>query len=166
MNLSEGDTFRDLFRISQGTWGRPNFTIGDLSACVQVHLRGSGLSNREYGLLGVCSDRSQWVLLPRLHWVILIRYLCRVAAGEHSRTTIKTPNGLKNVPNYALIQGIFVGCVATFIVILAILGSENHGSYFEREAKQRFKWAPRRERSTFSRGRKPGEYKAWRCRAQ
>ena len=46
MNLSEGDTFRDSFRISQGTGGCPNFAIGDLSACVQVHLRGSGLSNR------------------------------------------------------------------------------------------------------------------------
>lgn len=72
------------------------------------------------------------MFLPLLCWVILIHHLCRVAAGEHSRTTIKTPNGLKNVPNYALIQGIFVGCVATFIVILAILGSENHGSHFER----------------------------------
>ena len=43
-----------------------------------------------------------------------------------------TPNGPKDVPNYALIQGIFVGCVTAFTILLAILGPENHGSHFER----------------------------------
>ena len=36
------------------------------------------------------------------------------------------------MPNYALIQGIFIGCVAAYIIVLALVGPENHGSHFER----------------------------------
>ena len=36
------------------------------------------------------------------------------------------------MPNYALIQGIFIGCVAAYVIVLALLGPENHGSHFER----------------------------------
>lgn len=36
------------------------------------------------------------------------------------------------MPNYALIQGIFIGCVATYILVLALIGPERHGSHFER----------------------------------
>ena len=43
-----------------------------------------------------------------------------------------TPEGPTKVPNYARIQGIFVGCVAAFLFVLTILGPENHGSHFER----------------------------------
>ena len=42
------------------------------------------------------------------------------------------PDGPKNVPNYGFVQGIFVGCVAACVIILALLGPENHGSHFER----------------------------------
>lgn len=58
--------------------------------------------------------------------------LWRLAAGEHSRTTIQGPSGPQDVPNYALIQGIFIGSVAAYILILALIGPENHGSHFER----------------------------------
>ena len=58
--------------------------------------------------------------------------LVHVAGGEHLRTTIQGPNGPENVPNYALIQGIFIGCVAVYIIILALVGPESHGSHFER----------------------------------
>ena len=54
------------------------------------------------------------------------------AVGQHARTTIETANGIQNVPNYALIQGIFIGCVSAYLIVLALVGPENHGSHFER----------------------------------
>ncbi|KAF8523993.1 MFS general substrate transporter [Gautieria morchelliformis] len=47
--------------------------------------------------------------------------------GQNLRTTV---NG-RNVPDYAKVQGILMGVVAAFIVIVVILGPENHGSHFE-----------------------------------
>jgi len=52
--------------------------------------------------------------------------------GEHFRTTIPGPNGPKDVPNYALVQGIFIGVVAAYVITLALVGPENHGRHFER----------------------------------
>jgi len=54
------------------------------------------------------------------------------AGGEHSRTTIQGPDGPKDVPNYALIQAIFIGSVAAYIIVLALIGPERHGSHFEK----------------------------------
>ena len=36
------------------------------------------------------------------------------------------------MPDYALIQGIFIGCVSVYVIVLALIGPENHGSHFER----------------------------------
>lgn len=36
------------------------------------------------------------------------------------------------MPDYALIQGVFIGCVSAYVVVLALIGPENHGSHFER----------------------------------
>lgn len=36
------------------------------------------------------------------------------------------------MPNYALIQGIFIGTVAAYVIVLTLIGPENHGSHFER----------------------------------
>lgn len=44
------------------------------------------------------------------------------------RTTI---NG-KDVPDYATVQGILIGVVAAFVVVVTIIGPENHGSHFEK----------------------------------
>ena len=63
---------------------------------------------------------------------MFIRILCGLAVGQHARTTIKTADGVKDVPNYALIQGVFIGCVSVYIIVLALIGPENHGSHFER----------------------------------
>ena len=65
-------------------------------------------------------------------WVSLAHTIRRIAAGEHARTTVKTPNGPKDVPDYALVQGIFIGCVAAYVIVLTLIGPENHGSHFER----------------------------------
>jgi SHS family lactate transporter-like MFS transporter len=71
-------------------------------------------------------------LLPFDDLVILTYPFRSTAGGEHLRTTIQTASGPKDVPNYALIQGIFIGCVAFYVIILTLLGPENHGSHFER----------------------------------
>lgn len=63
---------------------------------------------------------------------IVFIHLQPLAAGEHSCTTIQGPNGTQGVPNYALTQGIFIGCVAAYIPVLALIGPENHGRHFER----------------------------------
>jgi len=52
--------------------------------------------------------------------------------GEHSRTTIQGPKGPEDVPNYALVQGVLIGTAAAYVVVLALVGPENHGSHFER----------------------------------
>ena len=36
------------------------------------------------------------------------------------------------MPDYALIQGIFIGCVSAYVIVLALIGPENHGSHFEK----------------------------------
>jgi SHS family lactate transporter-like MFS transporter len=48
------------------------------------------------------------------------------------RTTVQTPSGPKDVPDYAFIQGIFIGVVSAYIIVLALIGPENHGSHFEK----------------------------------
>ena len=65
-------------------------------------------------------------------WIVLAHSARFVAGGEHSRTTIQTPNGPEDVPNYALVQGIFIGVIVAYLVVLALIGPENHGSHFER----------------------------------
>jgi len=45
---------------------------------------------------------------------------------------IPGPNGPVDVPNYALVQGVFIGVVAAYVIVLALFGPENHGSHFER----------------------------------
>jgi SHS family lactate transporter-like MFS transporter len=35
------------------------------------------------------------------------------------------------VPDYATVQGILIGVVATFVIFITITGPENHGSQFE-----------------------------------
>jgi len=54
------------------------------------------------------------------------------AGGEHSRTTIQGQDGPKDVPNYALIQAIFIGSVSAYVIVLALIGPEKHGSHFEK----------------------------------
>ena len=44
------------------------------------------------------------------------------AGGEHLRTKIPGKEG--DVPDYARVQGIFIGVVAVFLLIVTILGPE------------------------------------------
>ena len=64
--------------------------------------------------------------------VLIISAFRFVVGGEHQRTTIQGPDGPEDVPNYAFVQGIFIGCVAAYVIVLALIGPENHGSHFER----------------------------------
>ncbi|RXW24369.1 hypothetical protein EST38_g1483 [Candolleomyces aberdarensis] len=57
--------------------------------------------------------------------------------GENLRTTI-IKNGVPTVvPDYATVQGIFIGVIAAFVIFITIIGPENHGSHFE-QAKTAF----------------------------
>ena len=48
-------------------------------------------------------------------------------AGKHLHTTL---NG-SVVEDLAKVQGILIGTVAIFTIIMVLLGSENHGAHFE-----------------------------------
>jgi len=52
--------------------------------------------------------------------------------GDNLRTTITVNGQPKDVPDYATVQGILIGVVAAFIIIVTILGPENHGFHFEK----------------------------------
>ncbi|KZV66848.1 MFS general substrate transporter [Peniophora sp. CONT] len=52
--------------------------------------------------------------------------------GENLRTTVTVKGVTKDVPDYATVQGILIGVVAAFILIVTILGPEAHGSHFEK----------------------------------
>lgn len=72
-------------------------------------------------------------ILFRLGSIFLISFRSTiVAAGERSTTIIHTSTGPKVVPNYALVQGIFIGIVAAYLLFFVIIGPENHGRHFER----------------------------------
>jgi MFS transporter, SHS family, lactate transporter len=48
--------------------------------------------------------------------------------GDRQKTTV---NG-KVVPNYATVQGIFIGCIAAFLLVVTLFGPEKHGFEFEK----------------------------------
>lgn len=52
--------------------------------------------------------------------------------GEHLRTTIIEKGVPVDVPDYATVQGILIGVVAAFVIVVTIIGPENHGSHFEK----------------------------------
>jgi MFS transporter, SHS family, lactate transporter len=52
--------------------------------------------------------------------------------GEHQRTTIIQKGKPTEVPDYATVQGIFIGIIAAYVILLTILGPENHGAHFEK----------------------------------
>ncbi|KAJ7455595.1 carboxylic acid transporter protein [Mycena galericulata] len=48
--------------------------------------------------------------------------------GNHFKTTV---NGVV-VPDYAKVQGILIGVVAAFLIVVTLIGPENHSSQFEK----------------------------------
>ncbi|KAG1901380.1 carboxylic acid transporter protein [Suillus fuscotomentosus] len=54
------------------------------------------------------------------------------ATGAANLKTTVIKNGVPTQePNYATVQAIFIGVVSAFVVIITIIGPENHGSHFE-----------------------------------
>jgi SHS family lactate transporter-like MFS transporter len=51
--------------------------------------------------------------------------------GEHLKTTITVKGKTTVVPDYAKVQGILIGVVAAYVLVLTILGPEKHGARFE-----------------------------------
>ncbi|KJA24395.1 hypothetical protein HYPSUDRAFT_38838 [Hypholoma sublateritium FD-334 SS-4] len=52
--------------------------------------------------------------------------------GDQLKTTISVNGKPEIVPDYAKVQGILIGVVAAFVLIVTIVGPENHGSHFEK----------------------------------
>lgn len=52
--------------------------------------------------------------------------------GENLRTTLVVDGKPTDVPDYAKVQGILIGCVCAFVAVVTLFGPENHGSHFER----------------------------------
>ncbi|EPQ50135.1 MFS general substrate transporter [Gloeophyllum trabeum ATCC 11539] len=52
--------------------------------------------------------------------------------GDNLRTTIIKNGQPTEVADYATVQGIFIGVVAAFVIVITIIGPENHGSHFEK----------------------------------
>lgn len=53
------------------------------------------------------------------------------AGGNNLRTTIIVDGKKKDVPDYATVQGIFIGVVAAYLIVITIIGPENHAAHFE-----------------------------------
>ncbi|KAG0708454.1 carboxylic acid transporter protein [Suillus ampliporus] len=51
--------------------------------------------------------------------------------GNNLKTTIIKDGVSTVVPDYATVQAIFIGVVAAFVVIITIIGPENHSSHFK-----------------------------------
>ena len=56
--------------------------------------------------------------------------------GENLHTTVTLNGATKQVPDYAIVQGILIGEVAAFILAVTILGPEAHGAHFEKHRWQ------------------------------
>jgi len=52
--------------------------------------------------------------------------------GKHLHTTIVVDGVVTVVQDYATVQGILIGVVAAFLLVVTIIGPENHGSHFEK----------------------------------
>ncbi|KAF9222892.1 carboxylic acid transporter protein [Gyrodon lividus] len=52
--------------------------------------------------------------------------------GNNLRTTIIKDGVPTNVADYATVQGILIGVVAAFVLVVTIVGPENHSSHFEK----------------------------------
>jgi len=52
--------------------------------------------------------------------------------GDNFRTTIFKDGKDTDIPDYATVQGILIGVVAAFVLVVTLVGPENHGSHFEK----------------------------------
>lgn len=51
--------------------------------------------------------------------------------GQRWKTTVVKDGQTTIVPDYAKVQGLFIGIVAAFVVFITVVGPERHGSSFE-----------------------------------
>ena len=60
-------------------------------------------------------------------------HLTPLAGAAHLHTTITGKDGKPTVvSDYATVQGILIGVVAAFVLVITIIGPENIGSHFEK----------------------------------
>jgi SHS family lactate transporter-like MFS transporter len=61
--------------------------------------------------------------------------------GAHLKKTVVRDGKVELIPDYATVQGILLGAIATFVIFITTIGPENHGSNFEQQ-KTAFEGAP------------------------
>lgn len=54
----------------------------------------------------------------------MLTFWSGLAGGNQLRTNIYVDGTLKNVPDYATVQGIFIGTVAAYVLLVTIFGPE------------------------------------------
>ncbi|KAF8261080.1 MFS general substrate transporter, partial [Lactarius quietus] len=53
--------------------------------------------------------------------------------GAHLKKTVVRNGKVEVIPDYATVQGILLGTIATFVIFITTIGPENHGSNFEQQ---------------------------------
>ncbi len=54
------------------------------------------------------------------------------AGGRNIRTTIIVDGVPTDVPDYAKVQGIFIGVIVVAVILIVLIGPEQYGAHFER----------------------------------
>ncbi|SJL17884.1 uncharacterized protein ARMOST_21451 [Armillaria ostoyae] len=80
------------------------------------------------------SPLSMAFLISSVSWYSSASTQTEATGGKHQKTTVTHSDGTKeNVPDYAKVQGILVGYVTVFLIVVTIMGPEKHGSHFEKQ---------------------------------
>jgi len=118
-------------------WILPD-SFGNLSAgafCVQFGVQGAwGVIPIQLAELSPAAFRATFPgLMYQLgNMVASASAQVEAAGGEHFRTKLKG----KDVPDYAKVQGMLLGGIAAFTIIVTFLGPENHSSHFDDHEEQ------------------------------
>jgi len=117
-------------------WIIPN-TFGPLAAgafCIQFGVQGAwGVIPIQLAELSPPAFRATFpgVAYQLGNMVSAASAQIEATAGNNLRTNIVVDGQLKNVPDYATVQGILIGTVAAYVLLVTIFGPEHHSSHFE-----------------------------------
>ncbi|KIK27406.1 hypothetical protein PISMIDRAFT_22082 [Pisolithus microcarpus 441] len=114
---------RALFGIAMGgIWGLAASTALE-NLPVELRGLGSGIVQQGYACGYLFASVINLTVVPHTSHSWL--------GGNNFRTTVTVNGVTKNVPDYATVQGILIGVVAAYLIVITILGPENHAAHFE-----------------------------------
>lgn len=118
-------------------WILPN-TFGGLSAgafCIQIGVQGAwGVIPIFLAEMSPTAFRATFpgVMYQLGNMVSSAASQIEATGGNHLKKTIIKNGKPTVVPDYATVQGILIGVVSAFVLIVTVFGPENHGSHFEK----------------------------------